>query len=280
MTVNDDGEITLGRICRLIWRHRVLVGLMGLLGGVIAGAYAFTTKPIFRAEIVVTAARGTGMEHTSSLLGGQLGSLASLAGLDVSQGNAQNQEAAAVLESHQLAAEFIRRNDLLPVLVAQSSTRSTVWLAVKRFKERVLDIRKDLRRGTTTVSVEWTDPQLAAGWANEYVALANELIRTRALDDATRNIAYLNEQLAKTNDVELRRVMYTLVEEETKTLMLANARKQYAFEVVDPAVAPELWVRPRRLMLTLMGLVLGLGAAGAFVLARERMGPRELAKLT
>jgi len=272
MTSNNDGEITLDYIRRLVWRHRVLVGIMGLLGAVIAGAYAFTTKPVFRADIVVTAAHGTGMEHTSSLLGGQLGTLANLAGLDVSQGNTQNQEAAAVLESHQLAAEFIRRNNLVPVLVAESSGRPTMWLAVKRLKERVLEIRKDQRRGTTTVSVEWTDPQLAAGWANEYVAVTNELIRTRALDDATRNIAYLNEQLAKTSDVELRKVMYTLVENETKTLMLANARKQYAFEVVDPAVAPELWVRPRRLMLTSIGFLLGLGAAGAFVLVRERMG--------
>jgi len=71
------------------------------------------------------------------------------------------------------------------------------------------------------VSIDNGDAVTAARWANGYVALANELVRSRALDDAKRNVAYLNEQIARTNEVELRRIMYNLVEDQTKTLMLA-----------------------------------------------------------
>ena len=55
------------------------------------------------------------------------------------------------------------------------------------------------------------------------------------MTDSSRNIQYLKDQIAKTDVVQLQGVMYSLVEAEMKTLMLANARSEYAFTVVDPA---------------------------------------------
>jgi hypothetical protein len=40
-------------------------------------------------------------------------------------------------------------------------------------------------------------------------------------------------------------VLYNLIESETKTLMLANARVEYAFTVVDPAVVPGATCQPQ-----------------------------------
>lgn len=278
MTPDDENEFSLAAVIASVWRHRLVVGITGFVCATIAGVMVFTTKPTFRAESVVVSARESGLNR-AGMLGSELGGLASLAGVDLSQNNGPNQQAAAVLESRYLAEDFVKRNDLVRVLLPDSGKPPTLWRAAKRFKEELLVIRKDQRRGTTTVSVEWTDPAIAARWANDYVALADELIRNRAIQDATRNIAYLNGQLAKTNDVELRRVMYSLVEEETKTLMLANGGTQYAFEVVDPAVAPELKVGPHRLLMTLVGFTLGLGAAGTVVyiwdsVARQRRKTR------
>ncbi len=56
----------------------------------------------------------------------------------------------------------------------------------------------------------------------------------------------------------MQRVMYSLIENETQTLMLANARAEYAFRVVDPAVAPEVRSSPNRTLIVLSGGVLGL----------------------
>ena len=99
------------------------------------------------------------------------------------------------------------------------------------------------------------------------MALTNELIRTRALDDATRNIAYLNSHIAQTTVLEVQRVMYKLIENETKTQMLASGRLEYAFTSVDPAVPPELRISPQRTLIVLGGVVLGLviGCVVAFL---------------
>lgn len=277
MKPEDDDDFSPGGLAKLVWRYRLLVAILTLGGALLAGLVAFTTKPYFRAEVVVTEVRDRGMGNVGSLAT-QLGGLATLAGVNLGgAGGMAGQESAAVLESHHLAEEFIKRNDLLLELLRGSSKPPTIWLAVKAFTQGVLTIRKDLHKGVTTVDIEWTDPATAARWANAYVALANELIRARALNEANRNIVYLNEQVAKTDSVDLRKVMYNLIENETKTLMVANGRAEYAFQVVDPAVAPEIKVGPHRLLMTFIGLLVGfgLGSVVAFMVEQIRRVRRD-----
>jgi uncharacterized protein involved in exopolysaccharide biosynthesis len=131
----------------------------------------------------------------------------------------------------------------------------------------VVNIREDSRTHLITVGVDWTDAAGAARLANSFVSLADEVLRARAMEDASRNIEYLNRQIAATDVVEVQRVMYKFVESETKTLMLANARREYAFTVVDPAVPPELRYYPRRTAMVAIGAIVGLllGIAAAAV---------------
>ncbi len=82
-------------------------------------------------------------------------------------------------------------------------------------------------------------------------------MRRQALEQSTRNIAYLKDQVAKTDEVDLRRGLYDLIENETKNQMIAEGQTDYAFTVVDPATAPELKARPHRAIVTLMGMAGG-----------------------
>ena len=85
-----------------------------------------------------------------------------------------------------------------------------------------MSIDQDKTSGITTVAIEWPDSATASRWANGYVALANELIRARALRESGRNISYLNAQLSRTSSIELQQGLYDLIESETKTQMLAR----------------------------------------------------------
>lgn len=248
-------EIRLGTLFRVLWKYKYLVATVTTLGAVAALILALTAIPIYRAEAVITEVREGGMGGGGALTS-QLGGLASLAGLNLAGSNTAR-SAQAVLKSRHLVEEFVKRNNLLPELFPKAQRQPTLWLAVKRFQEGLLRISEDTRQSKTTVAVEWTDPAVAARWANALVVLANELIRARALEESNRNVAYLKEQIARTNVVELQRVMYNLIESETKTLMLANARAEYAFVIVDPAVPPEIRISPRRTLMVLGGIAAG-----------------------
>ncbi len=280
-TENQDiqDELDLPALAQIVWRRRWLVGIITAIAGAIAVVIALLTEPVFRAQVVVTEVReNSGIGGAAGSLLGQLGGLASMAGLNVSASEYDSRSNQAVLKSRNLVEEFVRRNKLADEMFRKSTIKPTLWKAVEAFRGGVLTISDDIRQGKTTVSVEWTDPKLAASWANGYVALANEILRTRALAEATRNVTYLNDQLQKTTQVERQRMLYALMENENKTLMLANARMEFAFRVVDPAVAPEQRVRPARTLMVLTGGVLGFSLGVVIVIllnyvarARQRL---------
>lgn len=262
-------EIDVVALLRALWRRKWLILLITAVFAVGSVYLALTATPVYSAQAVV-APVDAGDAGPMSSLASQFGGLAGLAGASL-PGNRSTQNHMAVLRSRSLVEEFIRRNELLDDLSPPDGAPHSLWYAVKHFREKVLLISEDDKSGTTRVAVNWTDPAVAAQWANGLVALANELIRARALAEAQKNIEYLNKQIAATNVIGIERVMYGLIENETKTLMLANAREEYAFRVVDPAVAPELRSRPKRKLMVLTGTALGALLSVLLVLGYDLM---------
>jgi len=269
----EEDEIDIVTLWRVIWKSRYIILLSCGVCLLLSIWYALAATEKFRAEVVITDAPDQDMGNGPSM-SSQLGGLASLAGLDLSN-NSQDAEAHGVLNSHRLIEEFIKRENVLRVLMPHPGPKSTLWFAVKRFKDHVVTIREDKRSNLITVGIDWTDPKTAAQWANDFVALCNELVRARTLNESTRNLAYLNEQLARTNVVDIQHAIDDLIESEMKKLMLANGRAEYAFTVIDPAVPPEIRSSPQRVLVVIVGFALGLliGIVTGFTrerIARER----------
>jgi uncharacterized protein involved in exopolysaccharide biosynthesis len=263
---DDAGDIDFGRIWGVIRGAKYLILAVTIVCTTIALVIALRTVPIFRAETVITTVRNGNLGGPSGGALGGLSNIASLAGVNLDAGSSADREAKAVLMSRSLVEEFIRENNLLNVLMPDTGKPPSMWVAVKNFKEGILTIREDRRTGLLTLDVDWEDPKLAAKWANGFVALANERLRSRAIDEATRNIAFLNAQIPQTSVVEVQRSLFNLIESETKTLMVANVRKEFAFTVIDPAVPPERKYRPHRSLYVLFGLFLGfaIGVLAAY----------------
>lgn len=262
-------DISLIEFSRALLKDWRIVAATVSVAAVCSVSLALLLTPMFTAQAtVVESNRGAAASPTSAVLG-QLGGLASLAGVDLSSLQGSSTNSRAVLKSRSIVEEFIEQNNLLPVLFSEKwdsksgSWRTppeespNLWHGVKFFREEVLRIEEDLTEGLIHIRIEWTDPQTAALWANGLVTLANKLVRERDLAEAKRNIAYLNEEISRTNVVELHRVLYSLIQAEMQTVMLANSRAEYAFTVIDPAVPPELKSFPNRALIAIGGTVLG-----------------------
>jgi uncharacterized protein involved in exopolysaccharide biosynthesis len=63
------------------------------------------------------------------------------------------------------------------------------------------------------------------------------------------------------------------MEEQVKSVMLANVREEFALRVIDPAVVPELdkEVRPQRVLIMVIGIILGLVLGALLAFVRERI---------
>jgi uncharacterized protein involved in exopolysaccharide biosynthesis len=256
------------------WDHKYLVLAISLLFGAIAAVLALTATPLYKAQVVVTQVHDTSMGGSGGLVG-QLGGLASMAGLNLNS-NGQEAERPAVLASRALVEAFVKRYNLVALFNGDAKTQVSDWSAVEKFRRTILDLHEEKLKETTTIAVEWRDPTVAARWANDFVALANDLLRARAIQESTRNVEYLNKQLAQTSAVEMQRAIYDLIEHETKTLMLANGRTEYAFTIVDPAVPPEQRSSPHRTVMVISGLFIGGFLGSLFVWARKTLRRREI----
>ena len=224
---------------------------------------------MFRAEATITEVHDSSMG--GGAIAGQLGGLASLAGVTLGAGSGQSRDAQAILKSRGLAEQFVTRYNLTDEILGKSKQPHSLWRAVSRFRKNVLNIDEDRRNGITTISMSWNDPKEAARWITDFIALANEIIRNRATAESQRNIAYLNDQLKQISSVEVQHAMYTLIESETKTLMLAQGRLEYAFSTIDPAVTPEVSTSPKHSVIVLIGIVAGLFAGILIALARHKI---------
>jgi uncharacterized protein involved in exopolysaccharide biosynthesis len=268
---------------RIRWIAGIIGATIGCTCALVAG---FVMQPAYRASIVLTVVRDNDRVDLASSIGLQLGSLASLTGIG---GGASNDRAEAVslLGSRYLARNFIERYKLLPVIadgmrgpMSLSDEPPTLERAVKSLGSDVIAIDDDRRTGIIELSVTWLDREVAADWANRYVALGNEIMRRRAVSTAESRKKYLLEEIDKTGVATLREVLYRMIENQVRTAMMANTREDFAFKVVDPAVTPDLRakVRPRRALMALAGLLLGALVGVAVVALQDSVRSRAAAR--
>ena len=259
--------VPLALVLRVLHRHWKLWVVLLLLSALAGLAASYLVWPRYEAEVVALP-RGNDRGALLNSLGGQLGELGVLAGITPG-GGSERAEAIQMLQSRFLARKFIEDNNLIEVLLPSASdsilrrwkvaNSPTLNDAVLYFDRRIRDVIEDRRAGLVTVRITWTDPVHAAMWANEIVRLANEQLRNRAVVRAQGAIDYLKREAQATASVEVQQALYRLMEDQYKTLLLANVSEDYAFSVIDPAVASDAkrYVFPNRTLFSFAGLFFG-----------------------
>ena len=273
-----DDEIDLWELWDTVWSGRWLIIAITSLFAVGGVAYALMAQEWWRADVVLAPADKKALPGAL----GQLGGLASLAGVNIGGGG--NQEPLAVLKSKGFAREFITEQDLMPVLFkdfkSPDGKAPDIRDAVRIF-ETVRTISDDKKTGLVTLGVRWKDPETAASWANALVKRLNERLRVEALAESQRNVDFLQKEMAATSVVSLQQSMGRVLEGEMQKLMLARGNEQFAFKVIDPATPPKQRDAPKRALIaivaTLAGGFLGLLAVFLRKAVRERRRPASAA---
>ena len=282
-----DGGLLIDRLLQKRWW--VVASTLLFTGA--AAVAAFLMNPIYRAStVMISASAERSSEGSLSGALGQLGSLASFAGITVGAGDSEVEEALAVLKSREFTEKFISEKNLMPELFARQwdqkrakwhvSARNlpTLGEGFKKFDENIRTAVRDKKTGLFILQIDWKDRYEAAAWANELVQRINAEMRARAISKAEASIGFLQKELDKATDIGTREAVNRLIESQIKRRMLASVTQEYAFRVIDKAMAPDAkdTVRPIKVLIILLGFVFGatvgcmavLGTA-AFNFSRE-----------
>ena len=119
--------------------------------------------------------------------------------------------------------------------------------------------------------MEHYSPTVARQWVDWLVDDLNSEIMRQDVSEAEQAIEYLNKQIANTSLAELQTVFFSLIEEQTKTVMLAKVSSEYLLKTLDPAVAPEEKAKPKRALIAVLGTLLGGFLGIVIVLIRSSM---------
>ncbi len=266
----QDDEIDLLDLWRTLWDSRRLVMAITAvfsLGGV---TYSLLAEPRFSAEttLMPANAKTTGGSGLGAALGG-LGGLASLAGVSI--GGAGNSEALAVLKSNDFQRGFIQEQNLMPLFFPKNnkSEGKDIRDGLKFLQGGVLVITEDKKSSLLKVVVSWKDPEVAAVWANALVRRLNSQMRERAINEATANIAYLQQEMASASVVSLQQAVGRLLESEMQKMMLAKGGEEFAYKIIDQATPPKIRVSPKRAVISTVSFLAGIFLSILVVFVRK-----------
>ncbi|MGF1889965.1 Wzz/FepE/Etk N-terminal domain-containing protein [Vibrio campbellii] len=291
-----DDEIDLRELFKALWKGKWIITVATLVFALGSVLYALSLPNVYKADALLAPAESSNGGGLSKMAG-QFGGLAALAGVNLGgDKSSQTDLAVQVMKSRQFVEAFINKHDLLVPLMAATgwdlADNSLVldkglynpatgeWLrepdglrgstptaqeAFYVFNKENLSINQDKESGLYTVSIKHYSPYIAQQWVNWLIEDINKVMRERTIAETSQNLAYLNTQLQKTAVAEMQSTFYKLIEEQTKSLMLAEVQEEFVFKTIDPAVVPELKNSPNRVIIIILGGLLG-GCFGTIVL--------------
>ncbi|TVP52982.1 MAG: LPS O-antigen length regulator [Halomonadaceae bacterium] len=283
----SDDEIDLIELFRALWAGKWWISGVTLVAAVAGIFYALAQPDEYTASTLLAPVSDGGSGGMAAMAS-QYGGLASLAGVNLGGGEAgKRQITMATLKSRRFLTEFIQRHDLkVPLLAskgwdmanqqwlidperydrenntwlaqdgANGDPEPSDWQALKAF-QGMFSVAEDRDSGMVTLTLQSRSPEAAQQWLTWLVQDINNTLKAQQMAETRRNVAYLEQQLESTSVSGMRQVFFSLIEEQSKTLMLAELDAEFAFKVIDPPVVPEERSAPNRALIVILAVMLG-----------------------
>jgi uncharacterized protein involved in exopolysaccharide biosynthesis len=297
--LTEDDEIDVAELWHAIWSGKLLIIIISAVFAMSSVLYAINQPNIYKATTLLAPTGDQGGAGGLAKMAGQFGGLASLAGINLGGGGTDKTGLAIeVLKSRVFIENFITKHEILPQLIAAKSwdintntllldddIYSTIskrwvrkvkapkkpepssWEAFEAFRA-LLSVSSDKETGMITISIEHYSPVIAKEWLILLVSEINNTIREKDKSEAQRSIDFLSNKLQETQLVDMQTVFYQLIEEQTKTIMLAEVSPEYVFQTIDPANSPDEKTKPNRPLIVILGTVFGVMLSFLIVLIR------------
>lgn len=269
---------------------------MGVVAAVVtlsSIAYALSLPDKYKSEVLLAPVSHE-RQGLAANVASRFGAVADLAGLDVGgdMGVSETTVALEILKSKFFLNYFVSQHELSVPLIAGVGWKSdenewsidpdlynvennfwvrsrepiapSEWEIYEKLKG-ILNVKQDKKTNLIFLSIELESPVAARDWVLWLVQDINDYLREQDVIEMRNSIEFLHGQLAKTSIAEMQNIFYQLIEEQTKKMMLAEVRKEYAFKVLDPPSVPERKSGPPRTLLCLVGAFAGIFLGAIYV---------------
>ena len=299
-----NNEINFLELIQLLWTNKKLILIITTIFGVASILIALSLPNKYTSEILLTPAISSSQGST---IIDQIGGFAPLAGIELPDGEASKTDIALeVLSSRNFISNFINKRDILIPLMAAKDWEPTLnelvidediydvntkkWTrevkypytpepsyqeALEYWHKNTFALSRDKDKGFVKLSITHYSPFIASDWVTWLVEDINNHMRKIDIDESTKSLEYLYQELERVNYDELNTLLYSLIEEDIKVLSIANTKDEYIFKTIDPAIVPQEKSAPSRALICIAITFLGGMMVCLFILFREYIIPKQ-----
>lgn len=260
--------------------------LMFLLSLTLILIYAFNMEDKYTSEIKIVALEEGGVSGLGGIVG-QFGGLANLAGVSL-QGKSDVNLLIETIESRDFLKLFIKDNNLsVPLMAAKGWDSNTNKLVIdtdiydinnekwvrkvddnKKRKPsleeqyqafiKILNVRVNKKTNLITIELTYYSPFISRDWLNSLTLALSDFLRRKEKNESLKVIEFINKEYRDVKNIEIKKTMSEILQEEYKKVVLSEAGENYAFEVRDKAYIPEEKSSPNRKVWLILGIFFSL----------------------
>ena len=277
-STEDGNEINIYALFSIFWLEKWLIFSITVLSTVMTYAYTLSLPDIYKAEVIL-APSNENNTNSNALQG--LGAIGSIAGINIpSSGSTKSMQALEQLSSFTFFEKKIYPYIFAPDIFASKSWNksketleyksniydksSNKWIKDKPSVQslyyeflKVISVNQDTRTSFIQISIEHESPLLAKEWLNLIVTEINKKGRAEDYKAALAALDYLNTQVNKTANSEIRVVLSDLIKNQTQKLLLIEESDEYVFKILNPPFRPEFAIGPKRFLMSVIAGLIG-----------------------
>lgn len=304
---DDDDEISLVEIVKIIWKYRLHLLLFVACFFALTCVYLIKTPDLYKAEAIIMPLQGRStIALPSNLLG--IEGLKEMIGENMpGMLEAPNSsKIRSLLTSRRLNLMLVEKFDLLPVLFEEKWDKSKqrwygetdqaspirgIWTSIKRFlgansvsfnpmptpldgseflQKKIVaqNIRKE---NLLKIEFEDRDPNFALTMVTRYIDALDEYLRFEAITRANDSKNYIDTLLQAQTGNQTKKRLEELSLAFAEQELYAKMKSSFLFEVVDAPILPEKPFAPKRMAILALSILASLFAGILLIFITEAL---------
>lgn len=285
MNTNSE-QNDLIELIKIALEKKLTIFVITVVTCILAVIFALYKSNTYKSTAVVSPVQQ--QQGALSGLASQFGGLASLAGVNLNQGQSSSANVAMeYLKSRSIFIEFVDEYDLKPEIMAAKGwsqkddkisydedlfdPKAREWKIDSggktmeplnfdmhlKFIEDMLSISKNAETGFVNITIEHYSPVFAKDMVENLVDFINRKVKEREVSNANLRIRYLENAMEKTQQANMHSVFFNLIEQQHHKKMLALTTDEVALAIIDKPIIAEKKSNPQRALICFLGGLLG-----------------------
>lgn len=290
-------------VLALLWAHKKIILIATLSAAIISYLFSAWLPNTYVSTALL---RPKLEEEAMGRIAQQYSGLAALTGISLSTGAGESKTKLAleVLQSRKFSSSLTEKHGFLPVIFAAKDwnwknrsisidpeiydSKNKVWTRavgehqpakpdsdeIQAAWNDILTVSVKKNNGFIELSAEHISPDFSKHFLETIISDLNEELRLQKIKESERLIRYLESEIQRTKITEIKGLLAELLKTHMESDMLARLDPDYAFAVIDPPTSPNLPSGPNRLLIIVLGALLGGSIAALTVWTKWLLGPK------